>query len=167
MSAWEWRTNSGETNGPVGPTDNLTAESVGGANCARHVPEICFGNIPDNERPSLVPNLPLRPCTFSSCPALTTTGRCPQHQRQPKPIIQPRKYDDRRGSSTQRGYGYAWQQQRKKFIAAHPFCRYCPAPTQEVDHIIPRARGGSDDDSNLQPLCKRHHNEKTGRERRA
>ncbi len=114
-----------------------------------------------------MPTLPLRPCTYSGCPALTTSGRCAQHQRPPKPIIQPRKYDDRRGSSTQRGYGYAWQQQRKKFIQSHPFCKYCPSPTQEVDHIIPRARGGSDDDSNLQPLCKRHHNEKTGRERRA
>ncbi len=75
-------------------------------------------------------------------------------------------YDDRRGSSTQRGYGYAWQQKRKAFLLRHPICRRCPAMATDVDHIIPLARGGSHDEFNLQSLCKRHHNEKTGRERR-
>lgn len=34
-------------------------------------------------------------------------------------------------------------------------CAYCgdPIPTQ-VDHIIPRSRGGSDDRGNLAPACK-------------
>ncbi|MCS6289415.1 MAG: HNH endonuclease [Nitrospira sp.] len=35
-----------------------------------------------------------------------------------------------------------------------------------MDHVIPRARGGSDDDSNLQPLCSFHHKQKTAQERR-
>lgn len=33
-----------------------------------------------------------------------------------------------------------------------------------VDHIIPKAEGGSDDPSNLETICKRHHGEKTQRE---
>ena len=34
-------------------------------------------------------------------------------------------------------------------------CAYCgdPAPTQ-VDHIMPRSRGGTDDRANLAPACK-------------
>jgi 5-methylcytosine-specific restriction protein A len=34
----------------------------------------------------------------------------------------------------------------------------------QVDHIVPRRAGGSDDMSNLQTLCMKHHSEKTGRE---
>ena len=75
-------------------------------------------------------------------------------------------YDDRRGSSTQRGYGYAWQQRRKAYIKAHPFCSVCGKPTTDVDHRIPRSHGGSEDDGNLQPLCSYHHKQKTARERR-
>jgi len=112
-----------------------------------------------------MPTLPLRPCTQSGCHALTATGRCPAHQRAPKTQVS-RLYDDRRGSSTQRGYGYAWQQRRKEFIKKHPFCAKCPRPTTDVDHRIPKSRGGSDEDSNLQPLCSFHHKQKTAHERR-
>ncbi len=114
-----------------------------------------------------MPNLPLRPCTYSGCPALTTTGRCLAHKRAPRPVPEVRLYDDRRGSSTQRGYGYAWQQLRREYLKRHPLCRRCPASATDVDHIIPKARGGTDDEMNLQGLCKRHHNAKTGMERRA
>jgi 5-methylcytosine-specific restriction enzyme A len=34
----------------------------------------------------------------------------------------------------------------------------------EVDHIIPKAQGGLDEESNLQSLCKPHHSAKTARE---
>lgn len=32
-------------------------------------------------------------------------------------------------------------------------CWYCGEPATTVDHVIPRSRGGSDDDSNLLPAC--------------
>lgn len=111
-----------------------------------------------------MPNLPMRPCSFSGCPVI---GPCAKHQRKlapPEPAQ--RLYDDRRGSSTQRGYGYAWQKRRKEFIEEHPFCSRCGKPTKEVDHKIPRSRGGSEDDSNLQGLCGFCHKQKTARERR-
>lgn len=115
-----------------------------------------------------MPTLPLRPCTYSGCPALTATGRCPAHRRAPKPEVQPvRLYDDRRGSSAKRGYDRQWRKKRAAYLIANPWCRKCAAAAALVDHIIPKAIGGTDDDRNLQPLCVRCHNIKTGSERRA
>ena len=34
-------------------------------------------------------------------------------------------------------------------------------PANQVDHIVPRAKGGSDDMDNLQSLCKPCHDAKT------
>lgn len=113
-----------------------------------------------------MPNLPLRPCTQSGCPALTTTGRCAAHPRLVRPVVTTRRFDDRRGSSTARGYGYEWQQRRKKFITEHPYCVRCGKPTTDVDHKMPRSQGGSDEDYNLQGLCGYCHKQKTARERR-
>lgn len=40
----------------------------------------------------------------------------------------------------------------------------CTVDADEVDHIVPAAKGGSDDLSNLQAACKACHAWKTGRE---
>ena len=34
-------------------------------------------------------------------------------------------------------------------------------PGNEVDHIVPKAQGGTDDLSNLAVICRRHHQAKT------
>jgi len=77
-----------------------------------------------------------------------------------------RQYDQRRGSAEQRGYGAAWRARRDAFIEQHPVCCVpgCGRPTDEVDHVVPKARGGADDESNWQPLCQTHHSAKTCRE---
>ncbi len=48
-------------------------------------------------------------------------------------------------------------------------CWYCGAPTNpfrnfEVDHFIPLAKGGTDDDSNLVPACSRCNGRKGDRD---
>ncbi|MEU5976376.1 HNH endonuclease signature motif containing protein [Streptomyces sp. NPDC047315] len=40
----------------------------------------------------------------------------------------------------------------------------CGEPATDVDHITPAHLGGSDDEVNLQALCRWHHDQKTGRE---
>lgn len=40
----------------------------------------------------------------------------------------------------------------------------CELPLSAVDHIIPRAEGGSDALDNLQGICSPHHDEKTQQE---
>lgn len=73
-----------------------------------------------------------------------------------------------RGSSTERGYTYKWQQARKRYLAKHPLCVHCETEgiftaSNEVDHVIPH-RGNQVlfwDESNWQALCKPHHSAKT------
>lgn len=74
-------------------------------------------------------------------------------------------------SAARRGYGRQWQKASKAFLQANPLCveclkegRYVRATV--VDHIVPH-RGDPKlfwDQSNWRPLCKRHHDVKTGRE---
>ena len=72
-----------------------------------------------------------------------------------------REYDQRRGSSTQRGYDVIWQKRRKRALRTPEgaICRLHweelgqVVPAHQRDHIVPKAKGGSDDDSNLQSTC--------------
>ena len=66
-----------------------------------------------------------------------------------------------RGSSTQQGYGSAWRKLRKRVLEEEPSCRRCGEPSTDVDHIIPRRQGGSDERANLQSLCHSCHSKYT------
>jgi 5-methylcytosine-specific restriction protein A len=113
---------------------------------------------------------PLKPCSAPACSALVRGKRyCEKHEllaEQPK-----REHDQRRGSSTQRGYGYKWQKYRLLFLKSNPLCVHCQAEGRvkaatDVDHIIPH-RGDMKlfwDESNYQSLCHSHHSEKTASE---
>jgi 5-methylcytosine-specific restriction protein A len=39
-----------------------------------------------------------------------------------------------------------------------------PDPSNQIDHIVPRSKGGSDRDDNLETICKDCHRDKTIRE---
>lgn len=111
---------------------------------------------------------PRRPCQHPGCPSFAVErGRCRAHQikRETEKAQAARLYDDHRGSSAARGYGYAWQQLRAHVLSVEPICRGCRARrATEVDHIIPLRRGGTHDLPNLQPLCRHCHRSKTRRE---
>lgn len=77
----------------------------------------------------------------------------------------PDAYSWRAGMKTsERGYGWKWQQARVQYLAEHPLCVMCEAEGKlkgatVVDHIVPH-RG--DDKlfwrrSNWQGLCASHH----------
>ena len=69
-------------------------------------------------------------------------------------------------TTTQRGYGWRWQKARAAFLSRpeNVLCRMCDAEgvlglAAVVDHVIPH-KGDEQlmwDESNWQPLCKRHH----------
>jgi 5-methylcytosine-specific restriction protein A len=93
-------------------------------------------------------------------------GRCDQHKRQ-----QRSQSEERRGSSSERGYGYRWQKARATWLSRNPLCVACHeagrvAPAVVVDHKVPH-RGDQTlfwDTSNWQSLCKCCHDTKTARE---
>lgn len=70
----------------------------------------------------------------------------------------------------ERDYGIRWQRLAKMVLSADPLCtdpfdRHggAPVPATQVDHIVPVRAGGSDERSNLQPLCASCHSYKTAR----
>lgn len=72
-------------------------------------------------------------------------------------------------SRHERGYGTEWDKLRKRVLErdAHLCqCSYCKADGRttvatEVDHILPKAKGGTDAMSNLQAINKQCHVRKT------
>lgn len=72
-------------------------------------------------------------------------------------------------SRHKRGYGTAWDKLRKLVLTTEPLCRSCLTKgvvtiANHVDHILPKAKGGTDHLANLQPLCAECHEAKTIRE---
>ena len=111
-----------------------------------------------------MPTRPNVPCRHPGCAELVPPGQkyCEIHK-----ALHPEEVR----SAASRGYGTAWQKARKQYLEDHPLCvecmkegRYVKATV--VDHIVPH-RGDEKlfwDRCNWQPLCKRCHDQKTGRE---
>jgi len=57
--------------------------------------------------------------------------------------------------------GRRWQFIRKMVLDDNPLCVVCERPAQEIDHIVPLYKGGTNDRENLQPLCIECHKDKT------
>jgi 5-methylcytosine-specific restriction protein A len=64
-------------------------------------------------------------------------------------------------SSTARGYGSRWQKLRLVILERDKYLCQCPdclggdkrlTPATEVDHITPKAHGGTDDEGNLRAV---------------
>lgn len=113
--------------------------------------------------------MPQAPPTLTVCSMCgrATVGRrtcgCAQRQRRSAtPMPRP--------SSAQRGYDYAWQRFRLRYLAAHPWCVDCEeegrlVPAQEIHHLT-RLRAAPErkyDENNLRALCRRHHRQRTAR----
>jgi 5-methylcytosine-specific restriction protein A len=112
-----------------------------------------------------------RPCRSYGCPALVTNkgqrGFCDEHAHMRAGWS---KRPARTGSTTERGYGHAWQKLRLQILTRDAYvCVLCRqanryVPATDVDHIISKARGGTDAHDNLQSLCSECHKAKTSKE---
>jgi 5-methylcytosine-specific restriction enzyme A len=116
----------------------------------------------------MAPMRPKKPCAHPMCPALVDSGQrfCDAHRK-----AESKAYEQRtnRGSSSARGYGGAWRKLRELILSQEPLCRECKrngrvTAATNVDHIIAKAHGGTDDPSNLQPLCEHCKRSKDARE---
>ncbi|MCW8884153.1 MAG: HNH endonuclease [Motiliproteus sp.] len=115
------------------------------------------------------PRIP-KPCRSTGCPLTTVdrSGYCDTHAD---------KRHNWRGrqegkTTTQRGYGHAWRKLRKQAMNRDSWlCQAClemgrVTPATEVDHVIPKADGGTDRLSNLRAICKPCHQDKTQQDSR-
>jgi 5-methylcytosine-specific restriction protein A len=102
-----------------------------------------------------------KPCSKPGCPTLVHGGgnRCDKHSTK---AWARSDYSNRKGTTTERGYGWQWQKKRKLVLNEQPFCmiaKICvdryghPRPSDCVDHTIPIAAGGTDDWGNLRGSC--------------
>lgn len=116
-----------------------------------------------------MPTLNNRPCNwkgFPRCPKLAVQGSsfCEEHKKRTW-----REYDQTRPSAAIR-LGRNWHKLRQMVLNNNPVCvNPFQIPNHEVlanevDHIIPVAKGGTNDLENLQPLCKPCHGRKTAEE---
>jgi 5-methylcytosine-specific restriction enzyme A len=92
----------------------------------------------------------LRQCLEPGCGRLVRASRCDLHAK--------------RGWKGAGGMGSGWTKLRRKVLAEEPQCRSCGLPATTVDHITPRAFGGSNARANLQPLCSGCHKVKSQQE---
>ena len=115
------------------------------------------------------------PCKQYGCPNHVTNkgqrGYCDDHADQRVTSNwQKRTYEA--GSTTKRGYGSVWVKLRKVILERDKhLCQACKRNGLakrgwHVDHIISKAKGGTDEQTNLQTLCEPCHNSKTAMENR-
>lgn len=112
----------------------------------------------------LVPQRPNKPCRRLGCNILTrnANGYCEAHQSDAAPWQQSK-------SSAERGYGSKWRKLREIVLRRDAGICRCPECEKagrvriatEVDHIRPKAEGGTDDLSNLRAIAKSCHKAKT------
>jgi len=105
---------------------------------------------------------PLRKCSAPGCRVLVHGGRCELHCKRGRPS------EHHRGSATERGYNYRWEQVSKAYRRDNPLCVEClfrnrVKAVQCVDHII--SHKGRDglmwDTENYCSLCHTCHSRKT------
>lgn len=82
-------------------------------------------------------------------------------QMRPKP-----SRPDNRPSAHHRGYDRQWQRIRRRILNREPLCRTCATEgrhvaAHHVDHAVALNAGGTNDESNLIPLCHSCHSRKT------
>ena len=116
------------------------------------------------EAVTVMPRFPDHPCRHPGCPKLVPKGQkyCDEHASLPPEEVR---------SAAARCYGSRWRRLSKSFLRAHPLCAQCQregkyVKATVVDHICPH-RGDPVlfwDQSNLQPLCKHHHDVETRNE---
>lgn len=123
-----------------------------------------------------MPSRPKSICRAPGCGRLIAApGYCEQHKK----AVQQRQ-DERRGTSTERGYDNRWRKAREYYLRKYPLCVYCQmldrlTAANVVDHIEPHrlkeAMGSGDShriararylfwdaDNNWASLCETCHN---------
>lgn len=108
-----------------------------------------------------MPKSPVRGCAYGRCNKRAVPGSqyCEEHKK-----IMDRQYNRyTREEDVKKKYGTAWKKARDRHAARYPYCEQCYREGKitmmdEVHHIVPVSRGGTNEDSNLMSLCRSCHN---------
>ena len=106
-----------------------------------------------------MPYKPKKPCAYPGCPNLTYETYCEEHKR-----MMAKDYNKyQRSADHARKYGRGWKRIRDRYVKKNPLCERCLlegryTPVEEVHHIIPINRGGTNDEDNLMSVCRSCHN---------
>lgn len=91
------------------------------------------------------------PCVMPGCKNTTRKGHvCDVHIAEKR-----RQQDAYRPKAAQRGYDHVWRKTRNALLQKSPLCEYCGGMAELVDHVVPVRYGGTNDDTNLVPCCRR------------
>lgn len=113
-----------------------------------------------------MPNAAPKPCCHCGALVYDGTIRCAAHKARAGTFA-----DRSRGTRQQRGYGASWDRTRALVLQRDAgLCQPCRRhgifhSGQEVDHRVPKARGGTDELNNLQTVCREVHRAKTSAEK--
>lgn len=111
-----------------------------------------------------MPRKPKKPCSYPGCCKLTHDRYCEEHTKQSN-----KNYErfERPYNSSEK-YGKHWRAIRSRYIKLHPLCEDCLefgytpiGKSEEVHHIKPLSKGGTNEYSNLRALCKSCHSRHT------
>jgi 5-methylcytosine-specific restriction protein A len=106
-----------------------------------------------------------KPCKVCGTLVHDGTSRCAAHKVRDGTFS-----DRRRGSRHERGYGAEWTKKRDQIMERDGgLCQTCARAGRvtlayAVDHKVPKFEGGTDDDENLEAICKPDHVIKTAKE---
>ena len=118
-----------------------------------------------------MPKQPPRICSQRGCKAYSYDGSnyCAKHKPEQKTGWD--GFRKKHGSSRHKaGYGHKWDKLRERIlIRDRHLCQECLrlgifTQAKHVDHILNKANGGTDDEHNLESLCRKCHQKKTNRE---
>lgn len=112
-----------------------------------------------------------KPCRFVGCKNKVTTkrhqGYCELHKHKSGWFIN----ETSKGNRHKRGYGNHWVKvirprilERDSYLCQLHLQNGIAVTGTHVDHIMPKNKGGTDDDANLQTLCVDCHKFKTAKE---
>ncbi|MGY5273851.1 HNH endonuclease [Lactiplantibacillus plantarum] len=115
---------------------------------------------------------PMKQCNHAGCRTLVPYDEryCEKHQHKANAETYHKRMYDSDESKYQQFYKTAaWRRLSRRFLELNPVCIKCYEDglirkADVVDHVIEIKDDWSRrlDESNLQPLCYRHHNRKTG-----